>query len=183
MDGERLTGAEIVNFAMVLLIAGHVTTTMLLGNTILCLDQHPGQAARVRADRALVPAAIEESLRWLTPIASLGRITNSEVDLAGHAIAENERLVVWIAAANRDPRRFTEPDTYDVGRDPNPHLAFGRGVHFCLGAPLARLEGRIALNILLDRFATLHTDPQAPPEFLANPAMTGLRSLPLLVSR
>jgi cytochrome P450 len=183
VDGGRLTDAEIVNFAMVLLIAGHVTTTMLLGNTILCLDRHPGQAARVRADRSLIPQAIEESLRWLTPIASLGRIANAEVDLAGHTIAANERLVVWTAAANRDPRRFTDPDNYDVGRDPNPHLAFGRGVHFCLGAPLARLEGRIALNILLDRFPTLHTDPQAPPEFLTGPAMIGLRTLSLLVSR
>jgi cytochrome P450 len=183
VDGKRLTDAEIVNFAMGLLVAGHLTTTMLLGNTILCLDRHPEQAAMVRADRSRIPPAIEESLRLLTPVAVVGRITNAGVDLAGHTIAENEMLLVWVAAANRDPRQFTDPHSYDVGRDPNPHLAFGRGIHFCLGAPLARLEGRIALNILLDRFGVLHTDPQAPPEFLANPSLIGLRTLPLLVRR
>lgn len=181
VDGERLTDDQIVNFALILLIAGHITTTMLLGNTILCLDHHPEQAARVHADRSLLPAAIEESLRFFTPFAALGRITDSEVELAGHTIAKDEFLLVWIAAANRDRRQFTRPEVYDVGRDPIPHLAFGRGIHFCIGAPLARLEGRVALNILLDRFPALHTDPQAPPEFLPSPNMTGVRTLPLLV--
>jgi hypothetical protein len=181
VDGERLSDAQVVNFALILLIAGHITTTMLLGNTMLCLDRHPEQAARVRADRSLVPAAIEESLRFFSPFAALGRVTNTEVELAGHAIAQNELLLVWIAAANRDPRQFTDPDRFDPTRDPNPHVAFGRGIHFCIGAPLARLEGRTALNILLDRFPTLRTDPQAPPEFLPSPNMTGVRTLPLLL--
>ncbi|ALG10653.1 cytochrome P450 [Kibdelosporangium phytohabitans] len=179
VDGERLTDTQIVNFAMVLLIAGHITTTMLLGNTIVCLDNHPEQMARVRADRALVPSAIEESLRYFTPFTALARITDSEVSLAGHTIPEDEMLLIWIGAANRDPRQFTDPGTYDIGRDPNPHMAFGRGIHFCVGAPLARLEGRVALNILLDRYPTLHTDPQKPAEFLPSPYMAGVRSLPM----
>lgn len=181
VDGERLTDAQVVNFALILLIAGHITTTMLLGNTALCLDRHPEQAARVRADRSLIPAAIEESLRFLSPFAAVARITNTEVELGGHTIPSDEMLLIWVAAANRDPRQFTNPDTYDVSRDPNPHVAFGRGIHFCIGAPLARLEGRVALDILLDRFPLLRTDPASPPEFLANPNMTGVRTLPLLV--
>jgi hypothetical protein len=155
---------------------------MLLGNTVLCLDRHPEQARRVRADRSLVPSAIEESLRYFSPFAALGRITNSEVELAGQTIPAEELLLVWIAAANRDPRQFPDPGVFDVSRDPNPHVAFGRGIHFCIGAPLARLEGRVALNILLDRFPSLRTDPQAPPMFRPSPNMTGVNKLPLLIS-
>jgi cytochrome P450 len=182
VDNERLSDAQVVNFALILLIAGHITTTMLLGNTMLCLDSHPEQARRVRADRSLVPSAIEESLRFFSPFAAVGRITNSEVELGGKTIPADELLLVWIAAANRDPRQFADPGVFDVSRDPNPHVAFGRGIHFCIGAPLARLEGRVALNILLDRFPTLRTDPQAPPEFRPSPNMTGVNKLPLLIS-
>jgi cytochrome P450 len=182
VDTERLTDAQVVNFALILLIAGHITTTMLLGNTVLCLDRHPEQARRVRADRSLVPSAIEESLRYFSPFAALGRITNSEVELGGQTIPAEELLLVWIAAANRDPRQFPDPGVFDVSRDPNPHVAFGRGIHFCIGAPLARLEGRVALNILLDRFPSLRTDPQAPPMFRPSPNMTGVNKLPLLIS-
>jgi cytochrome P450 len=181
VDGERLTDAQAVNFALVLLIAGHITTTMLLGNTVLCLDSHPEQAARVHADRSLVPSAIEESLRYFSPFAVLSRVTNTEVELGGQRIPADELMMVWVAAANRDPRQFTDPGSFDVGRDPNPHLGLGRGIHFCLGAPLARLEGRLALKILLDRFPGLRTDPQSPPEFLPAPSMTGVARLPLLL--
>ena len=132
VDGERLTDAQIVNFANLLLIAGHITTTMLLGNTVLCLDSHPEQFSAVRADRSLVPSAIEESLRYFSPFAALGRVTNQEVELGGERIPADQLLFMWIAAANRDPRAFREPDVFDVTRDPNPHLAFGRGIHFCL---------------------------------------------------
>ncbi|MRG97490.1 cytochrome P450 [Polyangium spumosum] len=181
VDGDRLTETEVANFANVLLIAGHITTTMLLGNTVLCLDTNPEQKARVRADRSLVPAAIEESLRFFSPFAALGRATTSAVELGGKTIPADQLLMVWIAAANRDPRQFTNPDVFDVSRDPNPHVAFGRGIHFCIGAPLARLEGRVALNILMDRFPGLRMDPEAPPDFIPSPNMTGVRKLPLLL--
>lgn len=179
VDGERLSDGAVVNFANLLLVAGHITTTMLLGNTVLCLDQHPEQAARVRADRSLVPSAIEESLRLYSPFAALARITNRQVELGGQTIDPGQLLMIWIAAANRDPRQFADPHVFDAGRDP-AHLAFGRGIHFCLGAPLARLEGRVALNILLDRFPNLRTDPDRAPEFLPSPNMTGVRALHLL---
>jgi cytochrome P450 len=154
---------------------------MLLGNTVLCLDSHPDAMAAVRADRSKLPATIEEALRYFSPFAALGRVTSTETDVAGTVVPADQLLMVWIAAANRDARQFTDPDRFDHTRDPNPHLAFGRGVHFCIGAPLARLEGRAALDILLDRFPELRTDPAQAPEFIPSPNMTGVRKLPLLL--
>ncbi|MGR6921940.1 cytochrome P450 [[Actinomadura] parvosata] len=180
VDGERLPDGQVVNFAIVLLIAGHITTTMLLGNTVLCLDAHPEEQDLARADRSSIPAVIEESLRLFTPFAALGRATTREVELGGVTIPADQLVMCWVAAANRDPRQFRDPETFDPRRDPNPHLAFGRGIHFCLGAPLARLEGRVALDILLDRFERLRTDPDDPVEFIPTPTMTGLRRLPLV---
>jgi cytochrome P450 len=179
LDGERLSRNEVVNFANILLLAGHITTTMLLGNSVLCLDTHPEWDERVRADRSLVPPAIEESLRYLTPFAAVARTTMREVELGGVTVPADQLLMTWVAAANRDERVFAEPDTFNPLRDPNPHLAFGRGIHFCIGAPLARLEGRVALNILLDRYPALRTIPGEPPKFQINPNMTGVRELPL----
>ncbi|WP_436764087.1 cytochrome P450 [Streptosporangium sp. V21-05] len=182
VDGERLTQAEVVNFANILLVAGHITTTMLLGNTVLCLDTHPEQLARTREDRSTIPAVIEESLRFFSPFATLGRVTNVDVELGGQHIPADKLLMVWVAAANRDPREFADPDVFDPSRTPNHHLGFGRGIHFCIGAPLARLEGKVALDILLDRFPHLRTDPDEPPRFIPSPSMTGVRRLPLLTS-
>ena len=182
VDGVRLTDQEVVNFANLLLIAGHITTTMLVGNTVLCLDAHPQERARVQADRSLVPAAIEESLRMLTSFPVLGRVTNTETELAGRPIGADQLVMVWVAAANRDSRQFVRPDVFDIDRDPNPHLAFGRGIHFCVGAPLARLEGKVATNLLLDRFPGLRCDPQDPPVFLPTPNMTGAQRLPLVLT-
>ncbi|WP_049576809.1 cytochrome P450 [Nonomuraea sp. SBT364] len=179
VDGERLPDDQVVNFAIILLLAGHITTTMLLGNTVLCLDAFPEQQERVRADRASIPAVIEESLRYLTPFAALGRATTRETELGGVTIPADQLVMAWLGSANRDPRQFPAPDVFDPGRDPNPHLAFGRGVHFCLGAPLARLEGRVALNILLDRHPSLRSDPDDPVELMPTPTMTGVRRLAL----
>ena len=182
VDGERLSDTEVTNFASLLLLAGHITTTLLIGNTTLCLDANPAAAERVRADRALVPTAIEESLRLLTPFALLARRTTTDVTVAGQHVPANQALMLWVGAANRDAGVFTDPNTFDPARDPNPHIAFGRGVHFCLGAPLARLEGRIVLNILLDRYRELRTDPANPPTFLRAWDMTGVSTLPLVVT-
>ncbi|TDE36167.1 cytochrome P450 [Nonomuraea mesophila] len=180
VDGERLPDEQVVNFAIVLLLAGHITTTMLLGNTVLCLDAFPEQQDRVRADRSSVPALIEESLRLFTPFAALARATTREVELGGETIPADRLVMCWMGQANRDPRQFPDPGVFDPGRDPNPHLAFGRGIHFCLGAPLARLEGRVALDILLDRLDPLRADPDEPVQFIPTPTMTGVRRLPLL---
>ncbi|WP_157251544.1 cytochrome P450 [Nonomuraea typhae] len=180
VDGDHLPDDQVVNFAIILLLAGHITTTMLLGNTVLCLDAFPEQQDKVRADRSSIPAVIEESLRYLTPFAAIGRSTTRETELGGVTIPADQLLMLWLGAANRDPREFADPFTFDPGRDPNPHLGFGRGIHFCLGAPLARLEGRVALNILLDRYDRLQTDPDDPVQLLPTPTMTGVLRLPLL---
>ncbi|MEV6826798.1 cytochrome P450 [Amycolatopsis sp. NPDC051102] len=179
LDGERLSRAEVVNFANILLLAGHITTTMLLGNVVLCLDTYPEWDEPARADRSLVPPVIEESLRFLTPFAAVGRTTMREAEVGGVTVPADQMLLCWVAAANRDERVFADPGKFDPLRDPNPHLAFGRGIHFCIGAPLARLEGRVALNILFDRYPALRTIPGEPPKFQVNPNMTGVRELPL----
>lgn len=180
VEGQQLTNVEVVNFALLLLLAGHVTTTMLLGNTMLCLDTFPEHDAAVRADRTLVPTLIEESLRYLAPFAATARATTTEVELGGHKIGSDQLVKVWLGAGNRDERVFDRPHVFDPARDPNPHLGLGRGVHFCLGAGLARLEGQIAVNMMLDRFPTLRTDSDNPPIFLQLPHLTGIRVLPLL---
>ncbi|MFC0549181.1 cytochrome P450 [Kutzneria chonburiensis] len=179
LDGERLTDGQLVNFTTVLLLAGHITTTMLLTNTVLCLDENPEHAAKIRADRSLLPGAIEESLRLRSPFNVLARVTAVETALGGQVIPADRMVLLWANQANRDPRVFARPDEFDPLRDPNPHLSFGRGIHFCLGAPLARLEGRIALNLLLDRFPVLRTDPADPPVLTATTNSTGVSRLPL----
>ncbi len=180
VDGVGLTDDEVVNFALIMLVAGHITTTMLLGNTVLQLDDNRHARELVAADHARIPAAIEESLRMMSPFGVVARSTTRAQRIGEVEIPADQMLMVWVAAANRDARVFGEPFTFDLHRDPNPHLAFGRGVHFCLGAPLARLEGKVALSILLERFPNLRVDPEKQPVFLPNPNLTGVHSLPLL---
>ncbi|MBB4679399.1 cytochrome P450 [Crossiella cryophila] len=180
VDGERLSDRQVSTFGCLLLLAGHITTTMMLGNTVLLLDANPEQGARVRADRSLIPPAIEEAVRMLSPFASAYRITTADVQVGAETIPAGQMVRLWTAAANRDPEVFADPHGFDAGRDPNPHLAWGRGMHFCLGAPLARLEGRVVLDILFDRFPQLRTDPDRPAEFMPNPETLGVRTLPLL---
>ncbi|RFU38532.1 cytochrome P450 [Actinomadura logoneensis] len=179
VDGERLTDNEAVNVANIMLITGHITTSMILGNTLLCLDHDPEQAARVRADRSLVPGAMEEALRVLPPATVLTRATNTDAEVNGYRIPKDQLVFLWLGAANRDPAAFPDPGRFDPDRDPNPHFGFGWGIHFCIGAGLARLEGRIALNGLLDRFAELRADPDDPPGFFGTPDMIGVNRLPL----
>jgi cytochrome P450 len=183
IDGEPLTDDQVVNFAFPLLVAGHLNTTMLLGNTVLCLDEFSDVQARARADRSIIPAVIEESMRFLTPFAALSRATTREVELAGQKIPADQMVMVWLATANRDPRMFADPDTFDPGRSSSVPVAFGWGIHFCLGALLGRVEGRVVLNILLDRYPSLRTIPDEPPEFLAAALLTGVRRLPLSLTQ
>jgi cytochrome P450 len=180
-DGDRLDDDEIINFASLVLHAGHITTTSLIGNTVLCLDAFPDAAARVRADRSLVPGLVEESLRFLSPLAATDRVTSADATIGDVTIPAGQVFKVWLGAANRDPRQFADPDVFDLTRDPNPHIAFGRGVHFCLGAPLARLEGSIVLDVLLERLPGLRVEQ--PPTFLPHPDFVSPQSILVAVDR
>ncbi|MFE0386412.1 cytochrome P450 [Streptomyces bungoensis] len=183
VDGTRLADEEIVGFVALLLVAGHITTTALLGNAVVTFDRHPGTLSTLREDPGRLPDAVEEVLRWLPPFPELGRRTTGPVVLGGHEIPADTLLMVHLGAANRDPSRFTDPDVFDVARSPNPHLTFGHGIHFCFGAPLARLEARIALRMLMERFPTL-TVPSYDDVTYQNPAvLVGVRHLPIAVTR
>lgn len=183
LDGQRLDDPEIVGFATILLLAGHITTTALLGNTLLCLDEHPEVADALRADHAAIPTAIEEVLRYRSPFSQTTRVTYEEATLSGVAIPPGQVLQAWLLSANHDEREFDRPDDFVIDRRPNPHLGFGKGIHFCIGAPLARLESRVALGILLDRFASLRVDRSRPLVPYADPGINGVQEVHLLVER
>ncbi|MGA4837805.1 cytochrome P450 [Streptomyces sp. G45] len=183
VDGVRLEDQEMVGFVALLLVAGHITTTALLGNALVAFDRAPGTLTALRADPGRLPEAIEEALRWLPPFPELGRRVNKPVVLGGHELEPNTLVMAHLGAANRDPARFSDPDTLDIARNPNPHLTFGQGIHFCFGAPLARLEARIALRMLLDRYRDLSV-PSYDDVTYQNPAvLVGVRHLPVDVVR
>ncbi|GAA0434490.1 cytochrome P450 [Actinoplanes capillaceus] len=179
VDGEHLADEEIIGFVGLLLLAGHITTTATLGNAILCFEENPEAAAAVRDDPGLLPDTIEEVLRYRTPFSRLARLTTrgvrtGEVDIPAGAV-----VMPWLAAANRDERVFTEPNRFDVHRTRNPHLAFGHGIHFCIGAPLARLEARVALGIMFQRYADISVAADEPVEEVNPWLMTSVNRLPL----
>lgn len=149
VDGERLSQKDILGFFQLLLLAATETTTNLINNAMLCFIDNPEQLEKVRAMPSLLPLAIEEALRYRSPVQWMFRVTRQDVELHGRAIPAGQMILAMIGAANRDPKQFLKPDLFDVERDPNPHVAFGHGVHFCLGAALARMEARVALDCLL----------------------------------
>jgi cytochrome P450 len=158
----RLTEEEVLSFLRLLLPAGAETTYRLIGSLLYGLLAHPEQLADVVAERALLDAAIEETLRWESPVQYVSRETTGEVELGGVRLGAGAMLSVAVGSANRDERRFAAPDRFDIRRPIDEHLAFGFGRHFCAGAHLARLEARVAVNALLDRLPNLRRDPDAP---------------------
>ena len=179
-DGERLSNEEVVNFSVVLLLAGHITTTALLGNTVLCVDEHPDVWAQLRADRSLVEAAIEEVLRYRSSFTQVGRVTMVETELSGQVIPADAIVTPWLLSANRDEREFTDPNRFDIHRRGNHHLAFGYGIHFCIGQLLARVEARVVAGVLLDRYAEIRLAPGVPLEFY-NRGIFAARNVPVVV--
>ena len=179
MDGQKLSFDELLQMLILLLVAGNETTTNLIGNAVQEFIAHPDQLARVEADHSLIPSALEEVLRINSPVQATVRRAKQEFEFNGKQISEDQQIVVWLAAANRDPAQFVDPLTFDVTRSPNRHLAFGMGIHFCLGAPLARLEAKIAIEELLKRMRNIHrTDDRIlarVPTFI----MRGVRELPV----
>jgi cytochrome P450 PksS len=180
-QGERLSEAELISTIFLLIVAGHETTVNLIGNGILALLQHPDQLHLLRANPSLLPSAVEELLRYTAPVSlSSPRWASSDLSLHGQTIHKGEIVLVSLIAADIDSQQFPDPQVLDMTRQENQHLAFGKGIHYCLGAPLARLEGQIAIGTLLARLPNLHL--AVVPEQLTwtqNPLLHGLTSLPV----
>ena len=177
-QGQILSEDEMLATAMLLLVAGNETTTNLIGNGMLSLLRNPDQMERLGADPSQVPTAVEELLRYDGPVQATGRVAMEDLEIGGQKVTKGQAVLTVLGAANRDPAQFERPDELDLGRRPNEHVAFGDGIHFCLGAPLARAEGQIAFETLLRRFAhpRLETDNlQWGGSFI----LRGLRSLPI----
>jgi cytochrome P450 PksS len=179
--GNRLSGDELVSTVILLLVAGHETTVNLIGNGVLALLEHPEQLAKLRNDPSLIKPAVEELLRFTNPVdMATERYPREDVTIRGVTIPRGEMVYVVLSSANRDERQFPNPDQLDITREPNKHLALGLGTHFCLGAPLARLEGQIAINTLLRRLPDLRL-AVAPSRLRWRPGLLlrGLEALPV----
>ena len=181
-EGDRLTEDELLATCILLLIAGHETTVNLIGNGLLALLRHPDQLSRLRDDPSLMGSAVEEALRYDAPVQLTARTAVEEREVAGQVITKGQQVVTLLGAANRDPAQFADPDRFDVGRNDRSHMAFGGGIHVCLGAPLARLEARCAFAGVLDRWSSLELVEEEPPR-KETVTLRGLSELRLAVSR
>lgn len=179
--GDRLSQDELVGMVFLLLLAGHETTVNLLGNGVLALLDDRDQLERLKANPGLIKTTIEELLRFTNPVQhSIMRHAKEDIEIGGVKIAKSERVILMLAAANRDEKAFTNSETLDIARDPNRHLGFGLGIHFCLGAPLARMEGAIALNALLQKFPDISLAiPRDTVKWRRNSLLRGLEALPV----
>ena len=176
--GDKLSEDELLATCILLLVAGHETTVNLIGNGTLALLRHPAEMARLREDPGLIGSAVEELLRYDGPVQRTARVPSEDVTIGGRTIAKDQLVMPFIGAADRDPAQFPDPDRLDIGRTDNRHIAFGWGIHFCLGAPLARIEGQIALGTLVKRLPrlSLATDK---PTFRQSLTLRGLSALPV----
>jgi len=180
LDGERLTDEEIFSFLRLLLPAGVETTYRSTGNLLFSLLSRPGQLDAVRADRSLVPQAIDEALRFETPLLNITRLATRDTVLSGVDIPAGSTILVMLAAANRDETRWPDPDGFDIFREPRLHISFGQGPHICIGMHLARIEMRLALNLLLDRLPGLRLDPDSNDPHIRGQVFRSPTSLPVL---
>ena len=177
-QGDTLTEDELLGICTLLLVAGHETTVNLIGNGVLALLRHREQLEKLWADRTLIKSAVEEILRFDPPVQFDGRVALTDIEVGGVTVAQGEQPLLILAAANRDPEQFDDPDTFDITRTDNRHLSFGHGLHFCLGAPLARLEGQLALAALVGRLPLMELAVEQP-EYKENLILRGIASLPV----
>ncbi|WP_238933351.1 cytochrome P450 [Brevibacillus choshinensis] len=179
IDGQKLTESEIQSFCGLLLAAGNETTTNLIGNTMYALLESPSRYEQLRKVPSLIPSAIEEGLRYRSPVQAIARVAKEDFDFGGNKVKAGQELILWIGSANRDETHFPHADQFLMERTPKNHLSFGKGIHFCLGAPLARMEGQIAFEHLVKRYPSLHL----ADSFQLNPIVSGfvygLKSLAL----
>jgi cytochrome P450 len=181
VDGQKLEMMELLGFCSLLLVAGNETTTNLIGNALLTFAEHPEEWTRLRGNPDLLPQALEEVLRYRSPVQSMFRVAKENAEISGQSIPVGARLIAWIGSANHDDAQFLDADAYQIDRKNNKHLAFGQGIHYCLGAPLARLESKIALGEMLKRFSQISLKPDAPIERMPSTLIYGLHSLPLIL--
>lgn len=182
VDGEKLSQEELLDFCQLLLIAGHETTANLLSNAIYSFDAFPEVADELRRDPDLMAGAIEEILRCFPSVSGELRIATKETELAGQTIEKHQLVMVVAASANYDESQFPEPELFDIHRQPNRHISFGHGIHFCLGAPLARLEAKIALPLLLKRFSTIKRRAEQTIEPIESPFLMGIKQFYVALS-
>jgi len=179
-SGDRLSEREIISNCNLLLVAGNVTTTDLIGNGMLALLRHPAQMQALRADPALIRDAVEEMLRFDPPVAWTGRFTQTPTEIGGVTVGPGKTVTACIMAAAHDPAAHADPHRFDIRREDTTHMAFGGGAHFCLGAPLARAEAQIAISTLLARFPVLRLDPAHAIEHKSAPVFNGVAALRVL---
>jgi cytochrome P450 len=179
VDGEHLSMGDTIGFCIILLLAGHITTTNLLSQAIRCFDEHPEALAQVRRQPELMPGAIEEVLRYASPVWRLVRTTREAVSIGGVNIPKDEVVFTWLAAANRDAELFAEPERFDILRTPNRHVAFGHGIHFCIGAPLSRMEAAVALPMIIEQLPNLRVARDKSPELFEGRFLFGFKHLPI----
>jgi cytochrome P450 len=177
-ESDRLSEDEVIANVIITMVGGQETTTSMIGNGLLTLLRHPDQWQKLRADPSLIPDAIEEMLRYESPIQHTARMTAQDLELGGQRMRQRQAVIAVLGAANRDPERFPNPDRFDIGRPDNRHVAFGWAGHFCFGAPLARMEGRVAFETLLRRMPQLTLEPH-PPTWQENLCYRGLTALPV----
>jgi cholest-4-en-3-one 26-monooxygenase len=177
VDGEALGGLDFNMFFFLLVIAGNETTRNAISGGMQALFEHPAERAKLAAQPKLLDTAVDEIVRWVTPVLQFRRTATRDLELGGQKIRENDKVVMYYGAANRDPRAFVDPERFDVARDPNPHLGFGIGVHYCLGASLAKLEMRIMFEELFRRIPDL--EPAGPIARLRSNFINGIKSMPV----
>ncbi|WP_338849388.1 cytochrome P450 [Massilia sp. W12] len=180
VDDECLTIDEIANTCKVLVNAGHDTTKLLIGNAMNMFLQNPKLVDQVMADSQVFDMAIDEILRYTSPSQFMARVVTTDTELAGQQLKKGDWVKLFLGSANRDPSFFSEPDVFDINRNPNRHLAFGYGIHYCLGAPLGRLEARICLQTMLRRLKNIRFNPDKPKTRLSAPVQFGWQVLPVL---
>ena len=181
-EGDVMSPADLLSFVTLLLVAGNETTTNLIGNGMLALGRNPEQLDALKCNPAMLPRAIEEMLRYDGPVQSTVRFIKQAVNLGGTEMPVGTLALMIVAAANRDPAQFKDPEKFDITRDPNEHVAFGEGIHFCIGAPLARMEARIAFEEMLARFPRLQLkDSGMKPKYKGSFFLRGLESLPVAI--
>jgi len=179
-EGDRLNELELLGMSISLLAGGHETTTNLIGNGLLALLRRPDQRKRLRENPSLIPTAVEELLRYDSSVQRLERIATVDLEIDGQKIGKGQRLLLMLGAANRDPSHFPDPNNLIITREPNQHLAFAAGIHFCVGAPLARLEIQTVISTLSSRFPKLRLSDE-PLSWHQNVAHRGLKSLPVIL--